>query len=62
MSNTPKPQNRQPIISRLSGDALSANEKKRIVAKKKKTKRQSEFPNRHSRRYLMWRCAVTEFA
>ena len=44
MSNTPKPQNRQPIIGRLSGDALSANEKKRIVAKKKKDKKAKRIP------------------
>jgi hypothetical protein len=44
LSNTPKPQNRQPIIGRLSGDALSANEKKRIVAKKKKDKKAKRIP------------------
>ena len=44
MSNTPIPQNRPPLIGRLSGDALSANEKKRIVAKKKKDKKAKRIP------------------
>jgi len=44
LSNTPIPQNRPPLIGRLSGDALSANEKKRIVAKKKKDKKAKRIP------------------
>lgn len=46
---------------KVYGDALSAEEKKRIVAEKKKANEASAHSPLSSR-FPMWKCAVTELA
>lgn len=43
----------------IYGDALSAQEKKRIVMQKKRTGRQRKSASPPSRPFPMWRCAAT---
>ena len=43
----------------IYGDALSAQEKKRIVMQKKKDKKAKKSASPLSRPFPMWRCAAT---
>ena len=44
---------------KVYGDALSAEEKKKIVMQKKKDRKSKKVRKSRSRRSPMWRCAVT---